>query len=163
MLLVGISLNIFAFDWALTGGVMLGWVTFLAAVFQILGFDLKTFLSSGNVRMRKSLEKSDLPILVSTNEVSTTVSEKEIMQIIKDASEIFASPQILFKTLSPILDEQPISFSELRVALDCNIHILRSRINKLQALGLIEMLGENLKRTTKGKLVVEVLKARFIK
>ena len=85
------------------------------------------------------------------------------MQIIKDASEIFASPQILFKTLSPILDEQPISFSELRVALDCNIHILRSRINKLQALGLIEMLGENLKRTTKGKLVVEVLKARFIK
>ncbi len=163
ILLIGVSASIFSFDWTLTGAVTLGWVTFLAAVFQILGFDMKTFLSSGNMQKRKSLEKSDLPVLASTNEAAATISEKDMNQIIKDASEIFASPLILFKTLSPVSDEQPIKFSELRVVLDCNIHILRSRINKLQALGLIEILDESVKRTVKGKFVAEFLKDRFVK
>lgn len=165
ILLVGIYFKIFVFDLAITGGVILGWVTFLAAVFQILGFDLKMFLASGNVRKRKTLETSDLPALdsVSANDIATVITEKEINQIIKDASEIFASPLILFHTLSPITDERSIKFSELKNILDCNVHILKSRIDKLQALGLISVFGESVKRTSKGKRVTEFLETRFVR
>jgi len=160
-MIIGVSFHLFSFDWILTGGVIIGWVTFLAAVSQILGFDLKMFLSSGDVRKRKSIETNSSTDLIALKAVTITVSKKEVDQLINDAGVIFASPLILLHTLSPISDEQPMKLSELKDILDCNIHILKSRVNELYSLGLVELIGEKVKRTLKGKLVCEYLKVRF--